>query len=105
MIGIIRLMTPMRAIGTLDGTIRWEDPREYLEAALYVSIHRTQCRSGMAAALYVTALRVADYAVDHGEDAAVALIASTQRDAAADVEASKKLLEGNALPCTRPIIR
>jgi hypothetical protein len=93
MIGIIRLMTPMRAIGILDGTITWEDAREYLEAALYVSIHETQCRASMAAALYATALRVADYAVDHGEDAAVALIASTRRDAMADVDASKKLLE------------
>lgn len=74
MAAIIQRMGLTRAVGILDGRIKWTDPREYLEAALYVSINERTCREYMAASLYKIALMLADYAVDHGEEAAVALI-------------------------------
>ena len=74
MVGIIKIMGATRAIGILDGHIAWTDPMEYLEAALYVSLHERTCREYMAASLYKIALMIADCAVDHGEEAACALI-------------------------------
>ncbi len=75
---IIKIMGPLRAVGILDGHITWDDPEEYLEAALYVSLHPSLCRELMAAALYKVALMVADYAVDHGQEAAIQLLKDTK---------------------------
>ncbi len=79
MANLIHLMTATRAVGILDGRITWSEPVEYLEAALYASLHLDQCRPLMAAALYAVALKVADYAVDYGEEAACHLISEAQR--------------------------
>ncbi len=71
---IIRSMTVQRATEILDGRQEWREPLEYLEAALYVSLHEALCRPLMAASLYRVAIMLADYAVEQGEAAACRLI-------------------------------
>lgn len=66
-------MTPFKAAGILRGVIEWTDPREYLEAALYISTHRHHANM-VPLHIYATATKLADYAVDNGEEAAVKLI-------------------------------
>jgi hypothetical protein len=66
-------MTPMHIAGLINGTLDWKDPREYLEACLNYSLTSSadglvQPRKGFLA------LQIADYAVDHGEEAAIKVI-------------------------------
>lgn len=76
-------MTPFRACMIIDGSYQWEDPREYLEACLYVSIHQSAVQGLLGPAYLTIAKHIADFAVDNGEEAAVTVIRQVRDEAAA----------------------
>lgn len=69
-------MTPIRAQGLIAGRLTWDDPREFLEAALYISLH-PHYKDAIGPLAFTMADHLANYAVDNGEEAAVKLIRET----------------------------
>lgn len=75
------MMTAYKAAMILNHQEQARSPLEYLEAALFASIHGGQMKGLIDGNTWNTAKNLADYAVDHGEANAVKLIQETLDEA------------------------
>ena len=70
-------MTPVRAVGIINGTIEWPDAREYLEACVYIITH-SSCRDVVTYSVLMIAIHLCQYLDKHGEEKTVQLINRTR---------------------------